>query len=80
MISCGKNYFFKVPRNKTVRNGFESISYLGPKFREKILKEIQEYDARLGSKSFSDFGCLLTFLKSVLLPLINSSNMLLKSI
>ena len=78
MISCGKNSFFKVPRNKTVRNGFESISYLGPKFREKILKEIQEYDARLGSKSVSDFGCLL--LKSVLLPLINSSNMLLKSI
>ena len=31
IISCGKNYFLKVPRNKTVRNGFQSISHLGPK-------------------------------------------------
>ena len=23
--------FFKIPRNETVRNGFKSISYLGPK-------------------------------------------------
>ena len=28
--------FFKIPRNKTVRNGFESISYLRPKIWEIV--------------------------------------------
>ena len=34
--------FFKIPRNKTLRNGFESISYLGPKIWEKPPSEMQE--------------------------------------
>ena len=34
--------FFKIPRNETVRDGFESISYLGPKIWEMLPSEMQE--------------------------------------
>ena len=34
--------FFKIPRNETVRNGFESISYLGPNIWEMLPSKIQE--------------------------------------
>ena len=43
--------FFKIPRNETVRNGFESISYLGPKIWEMLPSEMQECDTFFEFKS-----------------------------
>ena len=37
-------FFFKIPRNETLRNGFESISYLGTKTWEMLPSEMQEYE------------------------------------
>ena len=34
--------FFKIPRNEAVRNGFESMSYLGPKIWKMLPSEMQE--------------------------------------
>ena len=38
----GDKPFFKIPKNVTVLNGFESI-YLGPKICEMLPSEMQEY-------------------------------------
>ena len=43
--------FFKTPRNETVRNGFESIPYLGPKNWEMLPSEMQECETLFASKS-----------------------------
>ena len=43
--------FFKTPRNETVRNGFESISYLGPKNWEMLPSEMRECETLFESKS-----------------------------
>ena len=43
--------FFKIPRNEKVRNGFESISYLGPKIWEMLPSEMQECDTFFEFKS-----------------------------
>ena len=45
--------FIKIPRNKTVRDGLESISYLGPNIWEILLQEIQEYEPLLESHKLS---------------------------
>ena len=46
-----RNLFFKIPRNDTVRNGFESISYLGPKIWEMLPSEMQECETLFEFKS-----------------------------
>ena len=43
--------FFKIPRNETVRNGFESISYLRTKIWEMLPSEMQECETRFEFKS-----------------------------
>ena len=43
--------FFKTPRNETVRNGFESTSYLGPKIWEMLPSEMQECETLFEFKS-----------------------------
>ena len=43
--------FFKIPRNEAVRNGFESISYLGPKIWEMLLSEMQQCQTLVEVKS-----------------------------
>ena len=43
--------FFRIPRNKAVRNGFESISYLGPKIKEMLPTEMLEYETLFEFKS-----------------------------
>ena len=43
--------FFKVRRNETVRNGFESISYLRPKTWEILPSEMQKCETLFESKS-----------------------------
>ena len=43
--------FFKTPRNETVRNGFESISYLRPKIWEMLPSEMQECETLFEFKS-----------------------------
>ena len=44
-------HFLKIPRNETVRNGFENISYLGPKMRETLPSEMQECETLSEFKS-----------------------------
>ena len=43
--------FFKIPKNETVRNGFESILYLGPKIWEMLPSEMQECETLFEFKS-----------------------------
>ena len=44
-----RKLFFKIPRNETVRNGLESISYLGQKIWEMLPSEMQ------GCETLSEF-------------------------
>ena len=46
-----RKLFFKIPRNETVRNGFESISYLGSKIWEMLPSEMQECETLFEWKS-----------------------------
>ena len=45
-----RKLFFKIPRDETVRNGFESISYLGPKIWEMLPSEMQDVKLFLNLK------------------------------
>ena len=53
--------FFKIPRNETVHNGFESISYLGPKIWEMLPSEMQEcetlFEFKSKVKSWNPINC-----------------------
>ena len=53
--------FFKIPRKKSVGNGFESISYLGPKICEMLPSEMQKYETlfefRSKVKSWNPINC-----------------------
>ena len=53
--------FFKIPRNETARNGFESISYLGPKILEILPSEMHEcetiFEFKNKLKSFNSINC-----------------------
>ena len=53
--------FFKIPRNETVRNGFETISYLGPNIWKMLPSEMQEYEAlfefKYKVKSWNPINC-----------------------
>ena len=54
-------FFFKIPRNGTVRHGFESISYLGPKIWEMLPSEMQEcetlFEFKSKVKSWNPINC-----------------------
>ena len=56
-----RKLFFKIPRNETVRNGFESISYLGPKIWEMLPSEMQEcetlFEFKSKVKSWNPINC-----------------------
>ena len=53
--------FFKIPRNGTVRHGFESISYLGPKIWEMLSSDMQEseilFEFKSKVKSWNPINC-----------------------
>ena len=55
-------FFFKTRRNETVRNGFESISYLGPQIWEMLPSEMQEcetfFEFKSEVKSWNPINCL----------------------
>ena len=52
---------FKIHRNETVRNDFESMSYLGPKIWEMLPSEMQEYETlfefKNKVKSWNSINC-----------------------
>ena len=56
-----RKLFFKISRNETVRNGFESISYLGPKIWEMPPSEMQEcqtfFEFKSKVKSWNPINC-----------------------
>ena len=56
-----RKLFFKIPRDETVRNGFESISYLGPKIWEMLPSEMQEcetiFEFKSKVKSWNPINC-----------------------
>ena len=60
--------FFKIPRNETLSNGFESISYLGPKIWELLPSEIQEFETlfefKNKVKSWYPINCLCKLSKT----------------
>ena len=56
-----RKLFFKIPRNETVHNSFESISYLGPKIWEMLPSEMQEcetlFEFKSKVKSWNPINC-----------------------
>ena len=56
-----RKLFFKIPRNETVSNGFESISYLGTKIWEMLPSEMQEcetlFEFKSKVKSWNPMNC-----------------------
>ena len=53
--------FFKIPRNETLRNRFESTSYLGPKIWEQLPSEMKEcetiFEFKSKLKSWNPINC-----------------------
>ena len=53
--------FLKIARNETVRHGFESSSYFGPKIWEMLLSEMQEckiiFEFKSKVKSWNPINC-----------------------
>ena len=53
--------FFKIPRDETVHNGFEIISYLGPKIWEMLPSEMLEcetlFEFKSKVKSWNPINC-----------------------
>ena len=54
-------HFFKIPRNETVRNRFENISYLRAKIWEMLPSEMQEcetlFEFKSRVKSWNPINC-----------------------
>ena len=48
--SLQQKFFFEIPKNETVRNGFESVPYLEPNIWEMLPQEIQECESLLEFK------------------------------
>ena len=56
-----RKFFFKIARNEAVRNGFDSISDLGPKIWEMLPSEMQEcetlFEFKSKVKSWNPINC-----------------------
>ena len=61
ILAYDKNPFLKIPRNKKMCNGFESISYLRPKAWEVLQQGIPECKSILEFKVKSKYWNSINF-------------------